>query len=130
VLVELLVVVSLLGLMVVMAQMNLFGAFQRSSFKAQVQDFISTLQLAAAGRRRAAASKCSSTSRSSYFAADHDLGFDGAGGRRRSRPGPVRRTTAGSPTSSSTMVTIPMMGSAVSAPDARAGSTAAKFVFL
>jgi Tfp pilus assembly protein FimT len=49
VLVELLVVMSLLGLIVVMAQMNLFGAFQRSSFKAQVQDFIATLHLAAAG---------------------------------------------------------------------------------
>jgi Tfp pilus assembly protein FimT len=49
VLVELLVVMSLLGLLVMMAQMNLFGAFRRSSFKAQVQDFISTLRMAAAG---------------------------------------------------------------------------------
>ncbi len=49
VLVELLVVMSLLGLIVVMAQMNLFGAFRRSSFRAQVQDFISTMHMAAAG---------------------------------------------------------------------------------
>jgi Tfp pilus assembly protein FimT len=49
VLVELLVVMALLGLIVMMAQMNLFGAFRRSSFKAQVQDFISVLHLAAAG---------------------------------------------------------------------------------
>jgi Tfp pilus assembly protein FimT len=49
VLVELLVVMALLGLIVMMAQMNLFGAFRRSSFRAQVQDFISTMHLAAAG---------------------------------------------------------------------------------
>jgi prepilin-type N-terminal cleavage/methylation domain-containing protein len=49
VLVELLVVMSLLGLLVMMAQMNLFGAFRRSSFHAQVQDFISTMHMAAAG---------------------------------------------------------------------------------
>jgi Tfp pilus assembly protein FimT len=49
VLVELLVVMALLGLLVMMAQMNLFGMAQRSSFQAQVQDFISTMHMAAAG---------------------------------------------------------------------------------
>ena len=49
VLVELLVVMALQGLIVMMAQMNLFGAFRRSSFRAQVQDFISTMRMAAAG---------------------------------------------------------------------------------
>jgi Tfp pilus assembly protein FimT len=49
VLVELLVAVALLGLIVIMAQMNLFGVLRRNSFKAQVQDFISLLHMAAAG---------------------------------------------------------------------------------
>jgi Tfp pilus assembly protein FimT len=49
VLVELLVVMALLGLIVMMAQMNLFGVFRRSSFKTQVQDFISTMHMAATG---------------------------------------------------------------------------------
>jgi len=45
-LIELLVVVSILSLLVLMAQVSLFGVLRRSSFKAQVQDFVSTLQMA------------------------------------------------------------------------------------
>ncbi len=45
-LVELLVVLSLLSLLVLMAQVSLFGALRRHSFKAQVQDFVSTMQMA------------------------------------------------------------------------------------
>jgi Tfp pilus assembly protein FimT len=46
-LVELLVVMSLISLLVLMAQVNLFGVLRRSTFKAQVQDFVSTMQMAA-----------------------------------------------------------------------------------
>ena len=46
-LVELLVVMSILSLLVFMVQANLFGMLRRSSFKAQVQDFVSTMQMAA-----------------------------------------------------------------------------------
>ena len=48
-LVELIVVVSILGLLTLVVQLNLFGALQRSTFKSQVQDFVSTLQMAATG---------------------------------------------------------------------------------
>jgi len=48
-LVELIVVVSMLALFVLLAQLNLFGALQRSTFKAQVQGFVSTMQMAASG---------------------------------------------------------------------------------
>ena len=48
-LVELIVVITILALFVMMAQLNLFGALQRSTFKAQVQDFISTMRMAATG---------------------------------------------------------------------------------
>jgi prepilin-type N-terminal cleavage/methylation domain-containing protein len=48
-LVELLVVVSMLALLVLVAQLNLFGALQRSTFKSQVQSFVSTMQMAASG---------------------------------------------------------------------------------
>jgi hypothetical protein len=34
---------------VLMAQLNLFGALQRSTFKSQVQGFVSTMQMAASG---------------------------------------------------------------------------------
>ncbi len=47
-LVELLVVLTLLSLLVALAQMNLFGVLRRNTFKAQVQDFVSTMQMAAA----------------------------------------------------------------------------------
>jgi prepilin-type N-terminal cleavage/methylation domain-containing protein len=47
-LVELIVVVSLLALLVLMAQVNLFGALRRSQFKADVQEFVSAMQMAAA----------------------------------------------------------------------------------
>ena len=46
-LVELIVVVSLLGLFILMAQVNLFGALGRRTFKAQVQGFISAMRMAA-----------------------------------------------------------------------------------
>ena len=45
-LVELLVVISLLSLLVVLAQANLFGTLRRQSFRAQVQGFISAIQMA------------------------------------------------------------------------------------
>jgi Tfp pilus assembly protein FimT len=49
VLVELLIVVSLLGLLVMIVQTNLFGVLRRQSFRSQVQDFVSTMQMAAVG---------------------------------------------------------------------------------
>jgi prepilin-type N-terminal cleavage/methylation domain-containing protein len=47
-LVELIVVLSILALFVTIAQTNLFGTLRRSTFKAQVQSFVSTMQMAAA----------------------------------------------------------------------------------
>jgi type II secretory pathway pseudopilin PulG len=47
-LVELLVVMTFLALLIAMAQVNLFGTLRRSTFKAQVQDFVSTMQMAVA----------------------------------------------------------------------------------
>lgn len=46
-LVELIVVLSMLALFVMMAQTNLFGVLRRSTFKAQVQSFVSAMQMAA-----------------------------------------------------------------------------------
>jgi type II secretory pathway pseudopilin PulG len=46
-LVELVVVLSMLGLFVLMAQANLFGALRQSEFNGQVQGFISVMQMAA-----------------------------------------------------------------------------------
>ncbi len=46
-LVELLIVLTILGLLALLAQASLFGVLRRSTFKSQVQDFISTMQLAA-----------------------------------------------------------------------------------
>ena len=46
-LVELVVVLSMLGLFVLVAQVNLFGALRQSSFNGQVQGFISVMQMAA-----------------------------------------------------------------------------------
>lgn len=46
-LVELLVVMTFIALLVAIAQANLFGVLRRNSFKAQVQDFVSTMQMAA-----------------------------------------------------------------------------------
>jgi prepilin-type N-terminal cleavage/methylation domain-containing protein len=48
-LVELIVVVSILGMFVIMAQLSLFGALQRSTFKSQVQGFVSAMHMAASG---------------------------------------------------------------------------------
>ncbi|UCD53454.1 MAG: prepilin-type N-terminal cleavage/methylation domain-containing protein [Phycisphaerales bacterium] len=48
-LVELIVVVSILALLVLMAQLNLFGTLQRSTFRSQIQGFISALRMASTG---------------------------------------------------------------------------------
>lgn len=47
-LVELIVVLSILAFFVMIAQTNLFGTLRRSTFKAQVQSFVSAMQMAAA----------------------------------------------------------------------------------
>jgi Tfp pilus assembly protein FimT len=44
-LVELIVVMTFLALLVAMAQVSLFGVLRRHAFKAQVQDFVSTMQM-------------------------------------------------------------------------------------
>lgn len=46
-LVELIVVLSMLALFVLVAQVNLFGMLRQSEFSAQVQGFVSTMQMAA-----------------------------------------------------------------------------------
>ena len=46
VLVEMILVVSILALFVVLVQMNLFGTLRRSQFKADVQEFVSAMQMA------------------------------------------------------------------------------------
>jgi len=46
-LVELIVVVSILALLVLLAQMNLFGVLRRNQFRADVQEFVSAMQMAA-----------------------------------------------------------------------------------
>lgn len=48
-LVELIVVMSFVALLVLLAQVNLFGVLRRHTFRAQVQDFVSTMRMAAAG---------------------------------------------------------------------------------
>ena len=48
-LVEMIVVMSFLALFVLMAQVNLFGTLRRSTFRAQVQGFVSAMQMAASG---------------------------------------------------------------------------------
>jgi len=48
-LVEMIVIISFLALFVLMAQVNLFGTLRRSTFRAQVQDFVSAMQMAASG---------------------------------------------------------------------------------
>ena len=44
---ELIVVVLIVSLFVLLAQVNLFGLLRRSTFRAQVQEFVSTMQMAA-----------------------------------------------------------------------------------
>ena len=44
---ELIIVIMIISLFVLMAQLNLFGLLRRSTFRAQVQEFISTMQSAA-----------------------------------------------------------------------------------
>lgn len=46
-LIELIVVLSMLALFVMVAQVNLFGMLRKSEFSAQVQGFVSTMQMAA-----------------------------------------------------------------------------------
>jgi prepilin-type N-terminal cleavage/methylation domain-containing protein len=46
-LIELIVVLSLLGLLIAVVQTSLFGALRRSSFRSQVQQFVSAMQMAA-----------------------------------------------------------------------------------
>lgn len=48
-LVEMLVVISVLAFLVSLAQLNLFGTLRRSTFKVQVQGFVSAMQMAASG---------------------------------------------------------------------------------
>jgi len=43
---ELIVVVVIISLFVLLAQVNFFGLLRKSTFRAQVQDFISTMQMA------------------------------------------------------------------------------------
>lgn len=47
-LVELLIVAGLLGLLAMVVQMNLFSVLRRQSFRSQIQEFISAMQMAAA----------------------------------------------------------------------------------
>ena len=44
---ELVVVILIISLFVLLAQMNLFGLLRRSTFRAQAQEFVSTMQMAA-----------------------------------------------------------------------------------
>ncbi len=44
---ELLVVLVVVSLFVLLAQLSLFGLLERHTFKAQIQDFVSTMQMAA-----------------------------------------------------------------------------------
>jgi prepilin-type N-terminal cleavage/methylation domain-containing protein len=44
---ELIVVIVMLSLIVLLAQVNFFSAMRRNTFKGQLQDFISTMQMAA-----------------------------------------------------------------------------------
>jgi len=46
---ELLVVLVVLSLFVLLAQVHLFGLLEKHTFKAQVQEFVSTMQMAASG---------------------------------------------------------------------------------
>ena len=48
-LIEMLVVIAVLALFASLAQFNLLGTLRRSAFKAQVQDFVSAMQMAASG---------------------------------------------------------------------------------
>jgi prepilin-type N-terminal cleavage/methylation domain-containing protein len=48
-LVEILVVISVLAFFVSLAQLSLFGTLRRSTFKAQVQGFVSAMHMAASG---------------------------------------------------------------------------------
>jgi prepilin-type N-terminal cleavage/methylation domain-containing protein len=44
---ELILVMAILSLLILLAQTNLFGVLRRQSFRSQVQDFVSTMQMAA-----------------------------------------------------------------------------------
>ena len=45
---ELLIVMSIIGMLVLLAQTNLFRVLRRNTFQSQVQDFVSVMQMAAA----------------------------------------------------------------------------------
>jgi competence protein ComGC len=47
VLVEMILIVSILALFVILVQVNLFGTLRRSQFEAEVQSFVSAMQMAA-----------------------------------------------------------------------------------
>ncbi len=47
VLIEMILVVSILAMFLIMVQTNLFGTLRRSQFKADVQEFVSAMQMAA-----------------------------------------------------------------------------------
>jgi prepilin-type N-terminal cleavage/methylation domain-containing protein len=44
---ELIIVVIIVALLVLLAQVNLFGVLRRNTFEAQIQEFVSTMQMAA-----------------------------------------------------------------------------------
>lgn len=46
-LIEMIIVISMLALFVLLAQTNLFGVLRKSTFKAQVNEFVSAMQMAA-----------------------------------------------------------------------------------
>jgi Tfp pilus assembly protein FimT len=49
VLIEMILIVSILALFVVMVQTNLFGTLRRSQFRADLQEFVSAMQMAVSG---------------------------------------------------------------------------------
>ena len=46
-LIELVVAMAVIGLFIAIAQQNLFGMLRKNTFRAQIQDFVSTMQMAA-----------------------------------------------------------------------------------
>ena len=48
-LIEIIIVVSILSLFVLLVQLNLFGLLRRNTFRAQIQEFVSVLQMAVSG---------------------------------------------------------------------------------
>jgi len=48
-LIEMTIVIAILGLLVLMAQVNLYGLFRKATFRGQVQQLVSTMEMAARG---------------------------------------------------------------------------------